>query len=357
MKASVLALGLLTPLALAFAQPADQLRYGVADGTILEKSYVTKVELALDDMRMVQNGQEMDASMMGLEMTVATSAEYIWQDVYGPARDGGRPASLTRTFDTLSNDTSTSQTTAMTGGMELDIGSSSELTDETVIFTWDGDEGAYVASFPEDSGADEELLEGLEAETDLTFLLPDGDVEVDAEWMVDADHLAALLGPGGDLKLLPNDEDLPEEARGQGTGSEFSMAEMLGETDGEIKCTYLGMREDDDGTFMVIKVEMDVSSSNDMTEMMRESIAEVETEEGTPQIDFNSVDTELVIEGEGELVWDSARGHFVAFTFSGEMEQTMDMSMSMQMGTMEMEMEQTISLVGSVDLDFSAIEE
>lgn len=350
------ALGLAVPLALALASPIDVLRFGVPAETVLDKSFSTKVEMSLTEVRMVQNGQEIDPSQMGMEITIVSTADYNWLDTYGEARENGAPKTLSRQFVDLSNSASVSQSTIM-GSQDIDVGSQSELTDQLVNFTWDADSEEYVASFPEDSKADPELLTDLTMPSDLTFLLPAGEVEVGAEWKADLDKLAELLGPGGDLKLKPNEDDLPEEARGQTTGTEFSMAEMLGEVDGVIVCTYLGTRTEDGFTFAVIQVEIEISASNDMTEMMREQMENSDSVEVGPDMEFNSVDAVLEIDGAGELHWDQRAGHFVAFEFSGEITQVIDVSMSLTMGTQALEIEQAMTMAGSVELNFQSTPE
>lgn len=355
MKLQTLTLALAAPLALALAAPVDTLRYGVAADTTLEKTFVTKVALDLEEVRMVEDGQEIDPDMIGMELTLSSTSTFGWMDTYGTAREGGAPQRLTRTFIELETETSSSQSSIM-GSQDLEVTSESELLGETVVFTFDDEGGAYAARFPEESDADAALLEGLVAETDLAFLLPAGDVEADASWEADPRQLSALLGPGGSLKLLPNEDDLPEEARGQGAGQEFTMAEMLGEVDGEITCTYVGMRTEDERSLMVIAVEIDVESSNDMTELMRQKMEEFDAMEGG-SMSFDAVHTELVIEGEGELLWDAAAGHFAAFTFQGDMRQIMDMSMALSIGTRNVEIAQAMTMAGSLEFDFKATQE
>lgn len=350
------ALGLAVPLALALTSPIDTVRFGVPAETVLNKSFSTKVEMSLTEVRMVQNGQEIDPSQMGMEITISSTADYNWLDTYGAARDNGAPKTVSRQFVDLANSASVSQSTIM-GSQDIEVGSESELTDQVVNFTWDAESEEYVASFPEDSKADVELLTDLQMPSDLAFLLPEGNVEVDAEWTADIDMLDQILGPGGDLKLQPKEDDLPEEARGQTTGTEFSMAEMLGEVDGEILCTYLGMRTEDGQTFAVIKVEIEISASNDMTDMMREQMEKSGALDEGPDMEFNSVDAVLEIDGTGELHWDQRAGHFLAFDFSGEMTQIIDVSMSLTMGAQSLELEQAMTMAGSVELNFTSTPE
>jgi len=355
MKLQTLTLALAAPLALALTAPVDSLRHEVAENTTLEMAFVTKVALDLDEVRMVEDGQEIDPDMIGMELTLSSTSTFGWMDTYGAPRDNGAPESLTRTFIELETETSSSQSSIM-GSQDLEVTSESELLGETVVFAYDAETGAYEASFPEESKADTELLEGLTARTDLAFLLPDGDVEVDSTWKADPSQLSALLGPGGSLKLLPNEDDLPEEARGQGAGQEFTMAEMLGEVDGEISCTYVGMRTEEGRSLMVVAVEIDVESSNDMTDLMREKMEEFDAMQGG-SLSFDAVHTELVLEGKGELLWDAAAGHFAAFAFEGDMRQVMDMSMAMTIGLRSVEIEQAMTMTGSLEFDFTATKE
>ena len=156
---------------------------------------------------------------------------------------------------------------------------------------------------------------------------------VDDTWKADTSVLIALMSPGGDVKLKPEEAD--DSAPSDPT-SELSFGDMLGDIDGEVTCTYLGIREADGVNFAAIKFELDVTTSNDLTELIMDAGGNVE-QDGV-EISFNSVDVEMTIEGEGTLLWDVRGGHFSSLEFSGDLEQIMDMSMALSTVQGEMDM-------------------
>ena len=345
---------ILLPLALpalwAFSAPADEVAFRPEAGLTLTKSFNSTVELSLDEMRMTMNGEEQDASMLGMEMTMTNVTELEFSDTYVRMADG-QPGQLERVYESLGNTTSTSQSNQFTGSMDMDIPSSSELEGETVLFTWDADEEAYVASYPEDADGDEELLEGLEEDADLRGFLPADAVSEGDTWEIDPDYLVHLMAPGGDLKLLP------EDVEGMGPmgdpTSELGFQEMLGDIEGEVACEYKGT---EDG-MAVIAVTMEITSTNDLTDMIREQMAGADLPAEAGDIDFTAMDVEMAIEGEGTLLWNARAGHFASFEFSADMEQVMDMGMSMSGPFGDMEMEHTITMSGNLTFAFEADEE
>ncbi len=75
--------------------------------------------------------------------------------------------------------------------------------------------------------------------------------------------------------------------------SELGFQDMLGEIEGEVSCEYKGLR---DG-LAVVAVTMEISSSNDLTDMIAEAMADADMGEMPAEIDFQSVDVEMEIEG------------------------------------------------------------
>lgn len=341
-----------TPALFAFAMPADTVSLQVKAGTTLNKSFESTVEMTLGEMRMVMNGEEMDASMYGLEIDMTNDNTLNFIDTYTLV-EGGRAGSLVRTFKALSNNAETSQNNARTGPMDLSVSSTSELEGIDVRFTWNAESGKYDAAFAdEESTEDVELLTALDGDADLLGLLPEGPVAVDDTWKADTSILMALMSPGGDVKLKPEETD--ESAPADPT-SELTFGDMVGDVEGDVTCTYLGLREIDGVNFAAIQFEMDVTTSNDLTESIEEAGGNVE-QDGV-EIAFNSIDVEMAIEGEGTLLWDVRAGHFSSLEFSGDIEQIMDMSMALSTQGGEMDMDQTVTMSGSLTLDFSAKKE
>jgi len=349
-RRNTILLSLALPALWAFTAPAGEISFHPEAGTTLTKSFDTTVELSLDEMRMVMNGEEQDASMFGMEMSMTNSSELEFTDTY-VAVDSGRPATLHRTFESLGNTTSTSTSNQITGSMDLDVPSASELEGLTVVFAWEEDEGDFVASYPEDAEGDETLLEDLVEDTDLRGFLPRGAVEEGDTWTVEAAYLINLMAPGGDLKLIPEEM---EEMPGMGDPtSELGIQDMLGEIEGEVTCEYAGMREG----LAAIKVTLEVSSANDLSELIAEKMADAEMPQEGMEVSFDSMDVEVEIEGEGTLLWNVEAGHFASFEFAGDMQQVMEMAMAISSPMGEMDMEQTITMSGNLNFVFEASEE
>ena len=341
-----------TPALFAFALPADEVAFRVEDGVTLDKTFETTVVLTLDEMRMVANGEEQDTSMFGLEIDMTNASSLHFIDSYIKT-EGGRAMELVRTFESLAANIETSQNNVQQGSSDLSVTSVSELEGTEVRFTWNEEEGEYDAAYAdEDFDGDVELLSDLAGDADLRRLLPEGSVAKDDSWEVDASVILDLMSPGGDLKLAA--EDVEGDGQQSDPMSEMSFGEMMGDVDGEITCTYKGLMELEGVNYASIEFDIDVTSSNDLTELMQ---TEAEEEQADIDMEFNSVDVEMAIEGTGTLLWDVRGGHFSTLEFYGEIEQIMDMSLSMSTPMGDMEMDQAITMSGSMTLDFSATKE
>lgn len=336
---------LAVPALWAFTAPADRLAFDVQSGTSLTKTVTTEQEMSLDDMTVAMNGEEMDiASMMGgFEMDVSTVSETVVTDVYESTRDG-RPEKLKRTFDTISNEhTMNASGMPMMGGEDINMSGSSDLEGMTVVFSWNEDSGEYDVVFDEDEEGDEELLEDLFEDIDLRSFLPEDGVSAGDTWEVGTDAMMNILAPGGNLKIIP--DEMEELAGMNMPGNSLNPFDHLGDIDGSITAEYAGMR---DG-LAVIKLEIDVSTSNDMTEMMEEMMDEMEMPEEMPdmEMEYDAVDIEIEFEGSGELLWNVAGGHFQSFDVSGESVMAMDMAYSMSMAGQSMSMEMAMEMSGT----------
>lgn len=339
---------LLAPL-VAFAMPADKVSFHPEEGLSLTKSIQSNTQMALDDMTMTMNGQPMPMDLememdMSMNMSVEVTDEYV-------STSDGRPAKLKRTFDALGSTGSFAIEMAMMpgGGDERSIDATSELEGKTVVFTWNEEEGEYETSFAEDEG-DEELLEGLEQDLDFLELLPSEEVAEGDTWNVDVKELTTILVPGGDLKLEP--EDMDDEMSSFPGMDQFgaNSADWFGDMlEGEATCEYKGTREVDGVTVGVIALVVNISSTNDMSEMVGDAMGAM-PEDG-PEVDVEYMDIELEMEAEGLLYWNLAGGHAQSFELNGSVLVIMDMGMNMTMGDNEMSMEQTMEMSGSWELN------
>ena len=116
------------------------------------------------------------------------------------------------------------------------------------LFDWNADDSAYEASFAGDQGGDEDLLEGLEQDLDLSGFLPDKEVAEGDSWSLESATVRALLAPCGDVKLRPGD------AGELGGAGQFSQNDLIGEIDGKFDATYAGT-QGDGASLAVIKLD------------------------------------------------------------------------------------------------------
>lgn len=339
-----------TPILLGLSLPRETVNFGPAAGLSLKKTFESTTEMTLDEMDMLMNGEPMPFPMeMDISISIEQSIAVV--DTYGETVDG-RPARLERTYDTLSNNAISSISSSMMGDDESEAAGESELEGLTVIFSWDADEGDYSVAFAEGSDGDEELLDGLAEDMDLRALLPEGDVAEGDTWSIDADSIVDLLAPGGDLAIIPEDTDLG--GMGMPGGGGMDIRQMLGDVDGDVSAELTGIREGETGRIAVIALSLEIESTNDLTEFVQEMMEDAEMPPEAGNMEIESVDVEMSVEGEGELLWNVTTGHFVELNLSTEMESTMDQAMSLSMGPESMTIEQSMIFASSGSLTYSA---
>ncbi len=346
MKTTTLLLGgAIGPFLIAMTLPAERVAFGPADGTRLAKTFTLTSDMTLESMDMLMNGSpnpiDMGMEMSGVNNTViAVTDEYV-------SVSGARPAKLQRTFETITVEGEGSTANNMTGEVEMSMEGESELTGANVVFTWDADSEEYEVAFAEDEEGDEELLAELDEDMDLRALLPSGEISVDDEWEIDPDALKALLLPGGNLHLDIEMDGDDAGMGGPGGGMDGNYGEMMGDADGTFTGKLTGTKEVDGRKVAVITLTVEVDSSNDMTEMMREQMAEMELPPEAASMEIESVDVELSLEGEGQLLWDIEGGHFHSLELNLEVSSTMDNVMAMSMQGTEMAMESTMEFTAT----------
>ncbi len=351
-KRSLLTAAVITPVLVAFNMPGASIEFGVSEGATVKKTFANVVEIALDDMSMTMNGEE-PPMMPEMDMTVTTTYDVVVEDEYLALMDGA-PKKLKRTYESITTETAVAMEIDMMGNVQnndVSIPSSSELEGETVLFTWNGESSEYDASFPDDEG-DKELLENLSEDLDLRSLLPDGEVSEGDEWTIDAASLAAVLAPGGDLKLVPEDVEGMDMGGMDMGGNMGSMSDWFNEgLTGKVTGTFVEMVKEGDDSLAKIKVVVKIENAVDLTEMIQEAMenAEMPPEAEGMEMDIDHMDLEIEFEAEGELLWNLAAGHAQSLELSGDFAMVMDMGMAMSIpGMGEMEMEQTIEMSGTM---------
>lgn len=284
---------------------------------VVKKTFATKVEMVVDDMSAVMNGEEMDPSMMGLpsDLSAEASMNIEVEDTYDEV-NGARITSLTRTFDTIGG----AYTTSMG---EADEASFDELEGRTIHFKWNAEDEIYEVTFEGDEAPSEEeekSLQMIDADMDYLALLPEGDVEVGAKWDIDGLEVLSILMPGASLKqLMASDqmsEDVPAEVQAQIDAFLESAKASL---------TYAGSEEGIGTIAIAMNMEFDTtidpSTMNPEAEMPAEMLFEVE----------------FSLEIEGKLNWDMASGHFTTCDLEGTGSLILDVEMTMAEMGMDIE--------------------
>ncbi|MCA8981074.1 MAG: hypothetical protein H6831_09280 [Planctomycetes bacterium] len=317
------------PLILASHAPETKVAFTVAEGTSLKKIFTSQLDLELDEMRILRDGQEPDG-VPELEMKVTTDLEVVVRDEYLALREGS-PRKLRRTFDSIDVGTMMSMEVNLQGqthNQESPVQAGSELEGETIEFAWNDETKEYDVAFPEEEG-DRELLVDLCEDMDLRAFLPDREVEIGDEWEIEPRDISTVMAPGGDLKLVP--EELSYDMAGM-SGQMGELSDWFDEhLEGKVVCRLTDVRAEGETRVAVIAIELTLSNDVDLTEMAQEELDRVEMPPGAGEIDVEHMRIDLHIEGEGVLLWDLKAGHFHALDVSTDLEMKMDIGVSLEL--------------------------
>lgn len=303
------AVHLALPLAVIPFFSADELAFRPAAGTSVGKELTIDLELAIDDVSVSMNGQELPPEMLGElgdeKLLVHVLLEVT--DKYVSAKDG-RPTDLLRTFDDLSAKVEFGDNAESTDGPD-------ELKGKTVRFLWNDGEQRYDKSFHE-STSEEAKLEALSEDMDLRLLLPTKKVSDGDTWEVAGEKLAPLFMPGGFASGEDEDEEtaaIEEEIRSQ-------LAAFV--KDFKVVCKYAGQREDGDVRAAEIQFTFEGAPKLDMGRVIEEVAA---AQGDAPDAEVTAV-VAATIKGEGTLQWNVAAGHVHAFEMQSDLALDLDMS-------------------------------
>ena len=339
---------LIAPVLAAFVLPGEKVRFAPAEGTSATKNFENKMELTLDHMAITMNGQEMPG-MPEMDMTITHTQKVGVTDEFVAMGDG-QPKKLKRHFDALSSESSMSMKMEMMGQSNDQDHSSeaeSELDGKTVVFTWDGEAKEFKKAFdPAEDKAD--LLKGLMEDMDLRALLPENEVKVGDEWTIDVKSLVDVLAPGGDLSFKPKEKEGGGMGMGMGMGQGMdSMHDYLSDLlEGEAKAKLGDVREEDGAKLAVIKVTIKIASQKDMSDLVKDAMKDQEMPQGM-EIEFDHMDVDFKMEGEGELVWNMKTNQIASFELSGPVHMNMDMAMKISGQGQNMNMEQSLEMSGT----------
>ncbi len=301
MRSTLFVLAALPVLAvgLALAPLGDQPSFHVAKGVKLVKTFEQTTTLELEDIHIEFGDEEVSREDLGdVSMDVEAKSVVVVTDEYGAVNEG-RPSSVRRTFDELTNEQATTSE-GEEGPEEHKTEDESKLSGKTVVFTWNDEEHSYSKKFDGD-GADEELLAPLVEDTDLRAFLPGKSVAAGDEWDIEAANFDFWMNPAGDVALTnaEDDEDSAEVEK-----------QLRANLEGSIKATYKGERDEGGVTVGVIALVCKVQSKSETST----------DQEGAKATKLY----ELAFELEGEILWDLKAGRPHSGMLSGRSTVTMD---------------------------------
>lgn len=318
---STAALGLLY---LVCAPPAQELSARVAQGTKIVREFEQRIELELEESRVVFNGEDQSGEGSSPDLELTGTKRIVLTDHYREV-DERRPTLLVRTFDELS--AAWVHRMSFHGEVEEDQEQeSSRLEHRTVAFAWDGERNAYRAKYQGGRGG-EDLLGGLEALCDLRAFLPGKEVAEGDSWEVAAAAFDGLFSPGGELGISSEDADPTEVERHRQMRANFK---------GAITATYKGTREEGGVSLAVIQVECELATH----------AQNVESEDGVSATER----VELELEVAGELLWDPEAGHLHSCSLEGPQKVTMRSEATGEQDGEPLEYSQHVVLRGSMAL-------
>jgi hypothetical protein len=320
---------LLVLSSLALAGRSDAPKFAVEEKSSLSKSFENHLKLESKDIKIFVEGHDEPIRPPGdIHVSIEDTTRIEVTDEY-LEMSKGRPAKLRRTFDKLQEKEVQTARSENNGNEDDQEGEhekkqESALEGKTVLFTWNDDTSAFVASFPKDGG-DPGLLEDLTEDMDFRSVLPKGKVADGESWDVDAKAFDAVLDPGGDLKLEDKEKDADEDSD-QRVGKEIRK-----HLTGKAHATWKGVREEDGKKLGAIAVSADLSSEGD-----------ADSKSDVP----GKTHFKLEIELEGELLWDLAAGHFHSFQATGKVRLDTISTAKVEIGERTAEMRQELGLEG-----------
>jgi len=330
---------LLLALPLCLLSAGEALEYKATADTRVRITYEQQAELVLIEQEVVilVDGEEHPGGESpDIDITMSMTETTIFVDTYTAVDDDSKPTSIERHFESLEGGYE-QEIDGLPDGMDgpEPVEVASDLEGEKSLFEWDAEEGEWVATAPEDSDYDEDLLEELEQNADLIYLLPDTEIATGDSWDLDAEAFRRLLNVSGDLSMQPVDADDDEEED-----------ELDKEWSSDVFRLTLTELNDDTAT---IKIELDIA---------RHEEGDVEP---PPMPEDMEMDPPTITEfediqwvAEGELVWSLTDSRAVSLQLEGTLARDAGSTQEMDgpMGSVSIEQSQSFEGTFSISIGF-----
>ncbi len=334
---------------------ADQLKFAPAPGARVLKVFRAKHELRIDDSGMIHG--DLPYVSDGTAGWISSSQRVEFLDACVKAADG-RAAEFTRQIRDCT--ISAKANVTRTNGQVLTetAPGASPLRRYKVRFTWIERLSDWARCYVEWDG-DENWIDALRGDFELTGLLPQESVAKGATWSVPPEALRAVLAPGGNHKLTPQTDKLFGRLVEIGVGGDF--ADALGpEILGAVTATYRGRKQLSVGEgptaksleVAEVEFELNLASSADRTLLYVTAMPEGERKEPAR---VDSVQLDFTFLGRATLLWDVAAGRAHSFALKGNEAFVSTVSKTLYEGRSTTPMQQIGRYSGplEVDIEFS----
>jgi len=320
---------------------ADEPRFAVREATTLRKVFEHRLKVDSTAVRIYVAGvDELVDGSATIGVSIEDAGRIEVTDEYVSMADAramadGRPGRIRRAFDRIESREDQEMRFAMGAGRPDNKKTkrkleSSDLEGRSVLFSLDRGTGAYQAAFAAEGG-DESLLDGLAEDMDFRFLLPAGRIAPGDSWSVDPKACAAIIAPGGDLKLREREAD---DDPGWGIGKEIRR-----NLQGKAKAVWKGTREEDGRTVGIVGVDLDLKSAG---------------ESGAKDPKAGTIRFRMELDLAGDLVWDVDAGHFRSFRAAGKIRYDVATRKPTEVDGVPTEMRHEIDLEGEAEYTASA---
>lgn len=310
--------------------------------TTASVTYDTEVEESLLDI----GGQEMEPAL-GMQRSANYTVRVIDRIA---AVDDGWATDFTREFAEAHRSSGADGVGDSGGEGEVQIAGlgdhESPFSEESVRFLWSAEEELYRMELPEDSGLEDEWLEGLRPRFDGTAWLPEAAVEIGDQWEVDPEAFRTLFEPAGDMRWFA-EEDAPGD---DDDDSGFVRIELPGVRAGfdlpELEGTLtVQLLEVEDG-LATLELSADLLYEGDIYELLAED----------SDLDVENVDRVFTLEGTGSVVWNLATARLEALELEADLADRYDGEGYLNFGPEEVPLLVSQSSVGTAVFAWSCAE-
>jgi len=281
---------------LGIAQEPTSLTFSPAQGSVIQKTWITGHQLYVDSFF-----HTVDGKREPVEMRVGITTERILQvvDEYQET-SAGRPLRLRRTYKQIEQVTTLSPLVADFEPSRTE--QTTPLLGSSVVFTWVEDEKDYGRYYDAEEG-DESWLPGLTEDMDFRMLLPEGPVSLGQTWKLEARQLRDLLANGGDLHFQSDKSMDRMLVRTLGTGVGGGLHRLFeGSSQGDVTVTLEALSEEVAVLKLLLEKVRFVTDLGAYAEAHRLKRELASGHEDTTGRLF------LELTGSGELIWDRREG-------------------------------------------------